>query len=288
LSFISFILFTFLFQNLNTNDNKWENIGVFRKAKIFCVDPFENIIVYDEINQSLLKLSIKGDTLGNIGGYGWSKYSFDHLSDVTSRNGLDFYVADYGNHRVVHLDKNLNYISSFGDYSLSKESFIFRYPRGIALDRFGKLYIIDGENNQIVKINENNQLERSFGGFEAGIGKLTKPTRVRISGDDLVLVQDGNKIVIFDLLGNYIRTIGTGYFKKLISFTVDKNTIYGLDQLRLIKVKTDGKIVSVFSLESFANNQKDSDFISVDVLNNYVYILTSQYVMKVSEASLAK
>ncbi|MBI4811032.1 MAG: NHL repeat-containing protein [Ignavibacteriales bacterium] len=201
--------------------------GSFKQAKMFCIDPLSNIIVYDEHTQVLLKLSAGGDTLGVYGGYGWSHYTFDRPMDVISRNSLDIYIADYGNHRIVHLDKNLNYISSLGSSEVyTGDDFIFRYPRSIALDRFGKLYVIDGENNRIVKLDDKNHLERSFGGFDAGSGRLVKPTKVRISGDDLVLVQDGNRIIAFDLLGNYHHTIGKGYFKKLESFSVEKKNIF--------------------------------------------------------------
>ena len=75
-------------------------------------DPLGRLYVIDAENDQLLQLSSDGLLLRKIGGYGWSELSFDMPSDISTQNGLDVYVADYGNHRIQRYDQHLNYVST--------------------------------------------------------------------------------------------------------------------------------------------------------------------------------
>lgn len=203
-----------------------------KEAK-FSMDPAGFTYVLDMESDQLMKLSTEGKLLQSIGGYGWSEVSFDQPADVSSPNGLDVYVADYGNHRIQHFDRNLNFVSTLFFRDKEDVNERFGYPRSVAVSRLGELFLIDGENIRIVKVVDNNTFDRAFGGQGSGKGRLQNPSRVRVSITDQVYVQDGNTLKLFDVFGNYIRTIGEGMFSSLRTFTLDRKNVYVLDSCTL-------------------------------------------------------
>jgi hypothetical protein len=74
----------------------------------------------------------------------------------------------------------------------------------VAFSRLGDLFLIDSENTRIMKVDRSNNVERTFGGIDAGKGRLQNPTRIEVGPKDNVFVVDGHRIVIFDAFGNYL------------------------------------------------------------------------------------
>jgi len=214
---------------------------VFQRALACSVDPHGNVYVIEGGASKVVKLSPEGEVLETAGGYGWTDQAFDHPADVTAPNGLDVYVADYGNHRIQRFDRNLNFVSSFSTRDDEAAAVRFGYPRGVAQDRFGSLFITDGENKRIAKVNSSGVIESVFGDIGAGEGRLESPSRVRVSSDDRVYVQDLNRIVIFDIFGNYLGTLGNKLFQRLRNFAVEEKTVYVLDSCTVDAFREGGK-----------------------------------------------
>jgi DNA-binding beta-propeller fold protein YncE len=79
----------------------------------------------------------------------------------------------------------------------------FNYPRGVAVDSQGDIYVADSRNHRIQKFSGNNwQLIEEFGGFfnlgggdekkleNTAPGKLNEPNGIAIGPDDMVYVMD--------------------------------------------------------------------------------------------------
>jgi len=122
-------------------------------------------------------------------------------------NGIDLYVADYGNHRVQRFDRNLNYVSTLFTRDDPDPMKRFGYPSGVALSRLGELFILDGENVRVLKVNRANVVERTFGGIDAGRGRLRAPSDIVVGPGDRVYVVDRGRVVVFDTFGNYVREL---------------------------------------------------------------------------------
>ena len=105
----------------------------------------------------------------------------------------------------------------------------FGYPVDVALSRMGDLYICDGENSRILKVNGLNMVEKEFGGFGGGKGRLQKPTGVEIGPKDFLYILDGGRVVVFDSFGNYVRELCEGLFRNPVSVFADDNSIAVLD-----------------------------------------------------------
>ena len=253
-------------------------LGNFKHAVSFSIDPSGNFYVLDaEINE-LLKLSRRGELLQSSGGYGWSQIAFDHPTDVIAPNGLDVYVADEGNHRIQHFDRNLNYVSSLRFRDNEDVSQRFGYPRSVAVSRLGDLFLTDGENIRIVKIINNNTFDRAFGGQGGGEGQLQNPSRVRVSTTDLVYVQDGNVVKVFDIFGNYVRTIGAGIFSHLKTFTIDQKHIYVMDSCIVRMLNEHGAVEDTVSTVLGNDQNENCDAVDIAVEGTALFILSSRHI----------
>jgi len=248
--------------------------GVFKNAVAFSIDTDGKIYVLDAGSSELVKLSGTGEEQARIGGYGWTADAFDQPTDVIAPNGLDVYVADYGNHRVQHFDRNLNFISSFARRDDPHAEDNFGYPRSVAQSRFGALFIVDGENKRVLEVSSSNDIEAAFGDIGGGEGRLQSPQRVRVSGNDLVYVQDGNQIVVFDIFGNYLETLGKNLFKHLRSFTVSRDSVYALDSCALYIFGRTGESEYQGDINIGGATTVECDAVDVAVYNEKIFILS--------------
>ncbi len=165
------------------------------------------LYVLDGRTSTITKVSAEGKVLARIGGPGWDNDRFDHPSGLWARNGLDIFVADYGNHRIQRFDRDLSFVSSFSTRESESANERFGYPSDVALSRLGELYICDTENVRVIKVDRRNRVELSFGGIDAGMGRLTSPRKLAIGpGDDLFVLDDAT-VKEFDAFGNYLRDL---------------------------------------------------------------------------------
>jgi len=171
------------------------------------VDLYGTVYVINASSATLTLLDADLRVVMQTGGPGWENGQFDQPSAVWARNGLDIFVADYGNHRIQRFDRQLAFVSSLSTRDSDSPDQRFGYPTDVALSRMGELFICDGENQRIVKVNRLSQVEKVFGGFDAGKGKLQKPTRIAIGPADNLYVLDGGRVVVFDPFGNFLREL---------------------------------------------------------------------------------
>lgn len=199
----------------------------------FDVDLHGAFVVVDGERNLLRKLSADLTEAKSIGGTGWSENQFDLPAGVWARNGIDIFVADYGNHRIQRFDRNLAFVSSFSTRDRANPDERFGYPTDVAVSRLGDLFICDSENSRILKVTGLSKVERTFGGFDAGKGKLHTPSQIDLGPNDNVYVKDGNRVVVFDTFGNYIQTFGEGVWSGDFIMCADETGVAILDRGQL-------------------------------------------------------
>ncbi len=241
-------------------------------ATAIAVDPAGEIYLLDGGKNQLIKLSAHGTGESAAGGYGWSAVAFDQPRDVVAPNGLDIYVADYGNHRIQRLDRNLNFVSTIPSLTEDKEP-DFRYPMSVAVSRQGALFVTDGENGRILKY-VNNALERTFGDVGGGAARLRHPSRVRISDKDIVYVQAGDLVVTYDYFGNYLSPFGTGAFRKLIAFSIYHDKVYAVDSSMVYAFNPAGTLEWSFPFDSLMTFKQGEAPVDIAVGKDTLYLLT--------------
>ena len=247
------------------------------KAKIsgyqLSVDIYGNIFIVDENKNTVRLFSNEQELLREIGGSGWEDDQFDRPVGLWARNGIDVFVADYGNHRIQRFDRNLNFVSSLSTRESNNPEERFGYPTDVALSRLGDLYICDSENSRIVIVDRLTKVERTFGGFDAGLGRLYSPEGLEIGPRDHVYVLDGDRIVVFDSFGNFLHELAKDVFKEPVSLFADNEGIVVLDDDALYCFDQDERpmwTIPTDSIEGTADGIRSIAFSA-----NQMYLLTT-------------
>ncbi len=264
------------------DDDSVETIGTFTRAVALAGEPDGNIYVVDAGEHSVIKISPDGKVLGSVGGYGWTSTTFDQPHDITVVNGLDVYIADYGNHRIQRFDHNLNYVSSFNGKSDVPGTVTFGYPKSVAVSRSGILFIVDGENNRVVSINPLQQNTVSeFGGNDIQASKLAEPSRIRIASNDHLFVRDRESLNIYDLYGNYISTVSDSALQNASAFAVDDSVLYVVDDCTITMLDIKTNLRNEIGLEKFLHSQGDCHIIDVEIRSKEIFLLSPQTIYRI-------
>ncbi len=152
------------------------------------------ILVADTSNHRIRRVYPNGD-VETVAGSGSSTFkdgtgiqsSFNYPYDIAvNADGIAF-VADANNHRIRRVTPSgvVTTVagtgsSSFQDGATSVAR--FNYPRGIAIDNAGNIYVGDSSNNRIRRIAPNNvvsTLAGSNGGFTDGVGSSARFSQPR-------------------------------------------------------------------------------------------------------------
>ena len=102
------------------------------------IDIYGNIFALDEGRNTLTLFSDDYVKLRDVGGPGWEDDQFDLPRGLWARNGIDVFVADYGNHRIQRFDRNLNFVSSLFTRDNTNPEERFGYPTDVALSRLDR------------------------------------------------------------------------------------------------------------------------------------------------------
>jgi hypothetical protein len=252
--------------------------GEFRDAAALAADPGGILYVLDRGANQLLKYSPAGILLLSTGGYGWEGASFDRPADFSLTEGLDFYVADYGNHRIVRLDRQGTFVEAFdlrGDDQLVQRG----YPTGIAQSRFGDLFVIDGDNRQLIMIGSARSVQKSFGGIGSGKGTLRKPSKIRIGLNDRLYIQDDSTLVMFDLFGNYLGQFPGVAGRSVAAFTLDNHALYTLIGSSVIAFDDAGESRRLIDLAVGAEPIDPREVVDFLVEGDRIYFLLKRSVV---------
>ncbi len=246
------------------------------------VDINGNIILVDSDRNTVRLFSKALTRTAEIGGSGWGDDQFDHPAGIWARNGIDIFVADYGNHRIQRFDRKLAFISSFSTRDRSNPDERFGYPTDVAVSRLGDLFICDSENSRILKVIGLSKIAKTFGGFDAGKGRLHKPNQLEIGPNDNVYVQDGKRVVVFDNFGNFIRVIGEGLFQTNVQIFSDEYGLTVLDNRKLFFFDINDRLVFDTQLDSLLKTQQSN--VRAFVFSRGVgYFVTSQGILTATD-----
>jgi DNA-binding beta-propeller fold protein YncE len=216
------------FLTLEVSAQVIDSLAVFGTG--FDVDVYGNLFVIDS-ETGLVTVFPSGtqSPVRQFGGQGWGNEQFDRPAGIWARNGLDIFVADYGNQRIQRYDRTLTFVSSLYTRDDPDPAKRFGYPTDVALTRLGDLYVCDSENSRILKLKGTTQVDISFGGLDAGKGRLMKPTQIEIGANDKVYVLDGGRVVIFDVFGNFLGELAAGLLRTPAAIFADSDQGIVLD-----------------------------------------------------------
>ncbi len=247
--------------------------GSFENASRVNVDALGQIYVVEETRHTVSRFHGSSGTVQTIGGFGWDVTTFDRPTAVAA-DGLNVYVSDYGNHRVMRYDRNLVFVSSLALRDTSFSPSQFGYPLGLALSRQGDLFVLDGENLRVVQFDSRSGFVRSFGTLESREGRLRQPVEISISQDDRVLVLENDRIIEFDFAGTYLRSIGVGIIHNASGMCVVEKGLLVAANDTLTWFSSDGSVRTKIAASDIVSEFPLSPLRDVAVSNDRLLLLT--------------
>ena len=179
--------------------------GLFAHPHGLRIDADDNLWTTDDGSHLVLKLDPSGNVLlvlGRINTAAEANWLFNRPADVAFAKNGDIYVADgYGNSRVVKFDRSGNYIKAWGKYGSGIAE--FNLPHTIAVDKEGRVFVGDRENQRI-------QIFDSDGNFIQQWTGIGYPYGLLITPDQHVWMADGgyDRVVELDQTGRILGAFG--------------------------------------------------------------------------------
>jgi hypothetical protein len=245
---------------------------IFESARSLSVSPGGDLFCIDQQTSMVYRLSHDLSVAGTVGGKGWGQTEFDLPTDLTSSFLLDVYVTDHRNRRIQRFDARLRYIGTIDEPSLSSSVGSIQ-PLACAVSRHGDLFILDSDGIRILKVSSRKRFEREFGMFRDGAGALTKPVDIDITGNDEVAVLDQNMVKVYDVYGNFLRTIMLpGSAWSSISAFGDRLVVTSPDVLLLLSA--DGRQRQRIDRQNIFGLPSGAVMVDAALLGDFLYILT--------------
>jgi DNA-binding beta-propeller fold protein YncE len=200
--------------------------GRFRQPRGVTPDGHGALYVADTGNNRIQKFDARGRVVavwgrhGGDGSAGVAPGEFDNPRGLATDSAGDLYVADHGNNRIQKLSPNGTVLAKWGrhggDGSPGSGAGEFRAPRGVAVDRFGDVFVADKENNRIQKFDSRGRFLLMWGrdGGDGtpgrGNGEFHLPYSVAASPSGQIYVADtgNNRLQEFTFAGRFLRRMG--------------------------------------------------------------------------------
>ncbi len=179
--------------------------GLFTHPHGLRIDAEDNLWTTDDGNHLVLKIDPSGKVLlvlGRINTAAEADWLFNRPADVAFAKNGDVYVADgYGNSRIVKFDRDGNFIKAWGKYGSGTGE--FDLPHTVVVDREGRVYVGDRENQRI-------QIFDADGKFLRQWTNIGYPYGLVITPDQHVWMADGgyDRIVELDQEGRILGAFG--------------------------------------------------------------------------------
>jgi tripartite motif-containing protein 2/3/tripartite motif-containing protein 71 len=218
-------------EKLHSFGSQGSGHGQFSGPRGVAVDDDGNILVVEDSGCRIQKFTSTGRFIKAVGGRGHNFLEFNSpIGVIVHPLNKKIYVADRVNHRIVILNPNLTFSSSFG--SEGRDNGQFKYPWDVACDSTGKVYVADSNNHCIQVFTAERRFLRKFGKYGSGNGELNFPSSISIDSEDVVYVTEryNHRVSVFTCEGKFLTSFGTpgsgpGQFSQPRGIAVDKNGV---------------------------------------------------------------
>jgi uncharacterized protein (TIGR03663 family) len=184
--------------------------GQFQSPQGIAVAEDGSIYVADSLNHRIQKFDRNGQYVASIGGPVGSNQPgfFTEPWDVAAAPDGTIYVADTWNHRVQQLSADGTYLNGWGaegntDGQATGNPGVFYGPRGIAIDKDGRVLVSDTGNKRVQIFDGKGAFISQFGGSGLQVGQLDEPVGIDTDAQGNIAVADtwNGRVQIFDAQG---------------------------------------------------------------------------------------
>jgi len=190
-----------------------------------CLDGSGNVFFADNYNNVVRELS-SGGIITTVAGNGSAGFSGDGGAATAAQLDSVTGVAVDGAHNIYIADKNNNRIrkvtaagiistiagtgtSGFSGDGSSAITARLSAPNSVITDLAGNIYITDGGNNRVRKINSSGIIHTFAGGGSSGLGDGGAATAAELAGPSGLAIDSNGFIYIGDVLNNRVRQVDT-------------------------------------------------------------------------------
>lgn len=256
------------------------SVKLFQKAVSIAALQDGKLLIIDQETNTLNVVGKRNGIERSIGGQGWGNEALDYPTDVGSSFMLDMFVVDYNNRRVQRFDKRLHFIQSYNDQTVD---FSGRFqPIACAVSQQGELFILDADNNTVIKLSARGRVERSFGTFKDAKHSILNPKDISVSPNNDVCVLDGSRVLVFDIYGNIQRTITLSTNKEWKTISISGNilVVTSSDEIRIIDLTRSLQLT--ISADSLIGVTVADPFSDAMISDNRILILTKTTLYRCS------
>ena len=177
------------------------------------VDSEGNIYLLDTQNSRLFKYIAQAsyDSLITLGGKSVREEGLIQPIKFSGRNRQNLYVLDEASRRILLLSPNFR-VNEAIDFTKLNYAFELQqnsediYPVSFDVNPAGEIFVLNQWDNKIYKLLPG-EITLAFGGTDFGEGALWNPLDIQISSDNLIWVQDGQQLKVYDAFGHYKYTL---------------------------------------------------------------------------------
>jgi large repetitive protein len=236
-------------------ESQWGKAGIgksgfFLSPQHLAFDSENNVYVTDLGNSRIQKFDSTGNFLTDWGSRGTNSAEFGHPTGIAISDEFVF-VVDSKNHNIQKFTLDGEFISKWGGFG--KDIALFKSPRGITISDDNLVYIVDSGNTRIQKFTLDGEYVSHFGQSGLSVGNFVTPVDIAINSDKIYVTDSNqNKIVVFDLEGNFKKVINDsvgGYSVYPEGIIFDKeNNFYIVDYRnnRIIHYNEFGTVLAIF------------------------------------------
>ena len=168
------------------------------------VDEIGNVYAVVDEEDYIWVFDKNGKVIRSIGTQGSTESDFNNPCGIAIRGDM-LYVTDRGNICVYKVSTSGEFVSIFGTKGLDKGQ--LSGPRGICLDREGRIYIAEGTNNRISVFEPDGTFSHHISGSKSDGSNLCSLWGVAFDpfGNLRVTNYGSNHVVIFTPEGKYVK-----------------------------------------------------------------------------------
>jgi|LSQX01.1.fsa_nt_gb hypothetical protein len=142
---------------------------------------------------------------------------FKDPGDICVAPDKTIYIADSGNNRIIHIDRNFTTLRVIKEFDNDGKADTFKTPRGICVTSDGHLYVADTGNSRIVHLDADGQLVRIIGPPTAEVegilpeGFVYNPIKIGVDQHNRLYVASQNTydgLLQFNAAGEFSGFVG--------------------------------------------------------------------------------
>ena len=194
--------------------------------------------------------------------------------DIAFNSHQEMIVSEYNGNRLSIFDIRGQKIQTFGSRGVSPDQMI--HPRGIATDNTDNIYV--SSQDKLQKFTSSGELTNCIDKCGRKEGEFDTPRGVTLYNNQVyVCDSDNNRIQVFDLDLNFVRSIGSrgkgrGEFNKPHDVKFDTaGNMYVADysNKRVQVLDTSGQFIQIFGQEGKGKLEGPS---GLHIVDKYVYV----------------